>query len=178
MAKSIKRDLNKYLDSLDKKALQAEIKKLYSRLPSVKQYYELELSGDTTAKVEQVKAKIKDEYFPSRGFGKARNAVSKKYISEFRRISVFKKDIIDLLLYRCEMMIDFTLAYGDIDEPFYNSLATSYQDACKLIRKEKLVDEYQPYCEELMHKVSDLGWGIYDDLHYIYSEYIHDQERP
>lgn len=176
MAKSIKRDLNKYLDSLDKKALQAEIKKLYSRLPSVKQYYELELSGDTTAKVEQVKAKIKDEYFPSRGFGKARNAVSKKYISEFRRISVFKKDIIDLLLYRCEMMIDFTLAYGDIDEPFYNSLATSYQDACKLIRKEMLVDEYQPYCKELMQKVSDLGWGIYDDLHYIYTEYMFDKE--
>ncbi|MFP4090551.1 MAG: DUF6155 family protein [Cyclobacteriaceae bacterium] len=176
MAKSAKRELNKYLESLDKKALQAEIKKLYSRLPSVKQYYELELSGDTNAQVEEVKAKIKKEYFPSRGFGKARNAVSKRYISEFRRISIFKKDVIDLLLYRCEMMIDFTLAYGDIDEPFYNSLASSYEDACKLIRKEKLVDEYQPYCEELMNKVFGLGWGVYDDLHYIFTEYMLDKD--
>ena len=172
MAKSIKRELNIYLESLDKKALQKEVKRLYARLPAVKQYYELELIGDTTSKVEEVKDKIEAEYFPTRGFGKARSAVSKKYISEFRRISIFDKDIIDLLLYRCEMMIDFTLAYGDIDEPFYNSLATSYKDACKLIEKEKLTDEYLQYCQDLMDKTADLGWGIHDDLYYIYSEYM------
>lgn len=172
MAKSIKRDLNKYLKSLDKKALEAEVKKLYARIPAVKQYYEVELSGDTAPLVEEVKAKIKQEYFPNRGFGKARNAVSKKYVSEFKQISIFPKDVIELLLYRSAMMIEFTMSYGDINEPFYHSLASSYDEACQLIQKEKLVQEYQLYCKELMDRVSGIGWGIYDDLNDSYTKYL------
>jgi hypothetical protein len=99
---------------------------------------------------------------------KARNAVSKKYISEFKRMSIFTKDVIDLL-YRTAIMIEFTLLDSDIDEPLSNSLVSNYEEACQLIKKEKLVQEYQPYCQELMGKTYEMGWELYDDLHYYFT---------
>ena len=35
-------------------------------------------------------------------------------------------------------MLKFTMTYGDIDEAFYNSLTRSFDEACKLTKKEKL----------------------------------------
>ncbi len=76
MKKSVKTELNRYLKDLDKKELENEVKKLYSKFKDVKKYYELELSQDTTAVLNEFKARIKQEYFPKRGFGRASNQTS------------------------------------------------------------------------------------------------------
>lgn len=110
MAKSVKTELNKYLKDLSRPELEKEVKKLYSKFKEVKKYYEMEFCEDTTEILNEYKDKIKQEYFPKRGFGKARNSVSKKVISDFKKISIFQKDVIELLLYRVEMMIEFTNA--------------------------------------------------------------------
>ena len=123
---------------MDIKALEAEIKKLYSKFSNVQQYYNMELSQDTTAILNEYKEKIRQEYFPKRGYGKARNGVSRKVVTDFKKISIFKSDLIELILFRVEMMIEFTKAYGDIDEPFYNSLESSFEEACKIVKSEKL----------------------------------------
>mgnify|MGYP001127043026 CR=1 FL=1 len=114
MKKSVKTELNRYLKDLGKKELENEVKKLYSKFKDVKKYYELELSQDTTAVLNEFKEKIKQEYFPKRGFGRASNQASRKVVSDFKKISIFNKDIIELLLYRTDMMIENTKTYGDI----------------------------------------------------------------
>ncbi|MEM6841362.1 MAG: DUF6155 family protein, partial [Bacteroidota bacterium] len=166
MSKSVKTELNRFLKELDKQDLEKEIKKLYSKFSDVKKYYEIELYQDTTAVLNEFKAKIEKEYFPKRGFGKARNRESRKVVSDFKKISIFKKDVIELLLYRVEMMIDFTKAYGDIDEPFYSSLESSFEEACQLIKAEQLEEEYNIRCRELIDETSPFGWGLYDGLKY------------
>ncbi|MEM1135419.1 MAG: DUF6155 family protein [Bacteroidota bacterium] len=172
MKKSIKSELNKYLKEMDNKELIQEINKLYSKFSEVKKYYEMELTGDTTAIVEEYKTKIKKEYFPTRGYGQARNSVSRKIVNDFKKISVFDKDIIDLLLYRVEIMLDFTMAYGDIDEAFYSSLESSFEEAMKLIAKEKLQDDYEKQCKAFIKVSYNFGWGVYDNLTYLYQEYF------
>lgn len=168
MKKSTKSELNKYLKEMSKVELENEVKKIYSKFKEVKNYYEIEFSQDTTEILNKYKEKIKLEYFPKRGFGKARNRESRKVITEFKKISIFKKDVIELLLYRAEMMIEFSQQFGDIDEPFYNSLESSYEEACKLIKEEKLEKLFRTECRRLMNETYHFGWGIYTQLKYYY----------
>lgn len=168
----MKKELNKYLKTLTDKELIAEIKKLYDKFESVKKYYQLELGDDSGKVLSEYKAKIKKEYFPNRGYGYARSSVSRKVITEFKKISIHSKDLIELMLYRTEMMLEFTNTYGDMDESFYNSLWKSFEQACKLIKKEKLELYFKEYCEELVGKSNYLGWGVSDSMNYMYEEYF------
>jgi len=168
----MKRKLNKYLSSLTEKELIQQIKILYDKFDIVKKYYDLELSEDSQEILEEFKSKIRKEYFPSRGFGSGRSGASRKVISEFKKISIHKKDVVELLLYRTEMMLEYTKEYGDIDEAFYNSLESSFIEACKLIKKESLNTQFRSYCQELISSSSSFGWGVYDSLKYAYKEYV------
>ncbi|WKN42694.1 DUF6155 family protein [Tunicatimonas pelagia] len=170
----MKTELNRYLKALDKKELEKEVKMLYAKFKEVKKYYELEFSQDTTAVLNEFKAKIKKEYFPKRGFGRASNQASRRVVGDFKKISIFKKDVIELLLYRVEIMIAYTKAYGDIDEPFYNSLESSFEEACKLIEEEKLKEEYSSRCREIIDETYPFGWGLYDGLKYSFDNHLGD----
>jgi len=172
MKKSTKKELTKYLKQATKKELEKEVKKLYDKFKDVKKYYEIEFTNDTTDIVNEFKEKIKKEYFPSRGYGRGRNNVSRKVILDFKKIAIFQKDVIELLLYRTEVMLGFTNAYGDIDEAFYNSLTRSYDEACRLIQKEQLADDFKIYCKELIDASRNFGWGVTYALEYSYQQYI------
>ena len=91
---------------------------------------------------------------------------------EFKKISVHKKDVIELLLYRTEMMIEFSKEYGDMNESYYNSLETGFTEACKLIREERLKHSFNEYCQKLIDLSYNFGWGVYDSLKYAYEGYV------
>lgn len=169
---TLKRSLNKYLSTLSRKDLEQEVKKLYDIFKPVREYYQLELDESTAEILQQYKDKIKAEYFPKRGFGRAGNGASRKVITEFKKISTHPKDVVELWLYRTEVMIDFTLEFGDIDEPFYNSLASGFEQACKIMQKEQLSTEFRSYAQLMLSKTFGLGWGIHDELKYIYDKYV------
>lgn len=172
MKKSTKKELTKYLKQATKTELEKEVKKLYDKFKEVKKYYKIEFTNDTTEIVNEYKAAIRKEYFPNRGFGKARSNVSRKVVTDFKKISIFQKDVIELLLYRTEVMLEFTNTYGDIDEAFYNSLTRSFDEACKLIRQEQLEGDFRIYCKELMRAAYNFGWGCYDAMNYSYEQYF------
>lgn len=165
----MKKDFNKYIKSLDEEGLTKELKTLYDKFPLIRKYYKTELSEDSSAVLAEYKAKLKKEYFPTRGYGKASSGNSRKVVTEFKKVSTHSSDLVELWLYRTEMMLEYTLAYGDIDEPFYNSLYTGFAEACKLIGKEALHKHYQDDCLKLVNMSEELGWGVYDDL---YGEYM------
>ena len=100
------------------------------------------------------------------------HGISRKIVLDFKKISVHQADLIDLWLYRTEMMIKYTMSYGDIDEAFYNSLATGFEAACKLIQQEQLEEHYLIYCKELITPLADIGWGVYDDCYTDYNSYF------
>ncbi len=166
----MQRDLNKYLDSLSEKELKQEVKKLVKKFDSVKKYYQLELGNDSEKILSEFKAKIKKEYFPSRGYGKASSRESQKVITAFKKISVHQKDLITLMLYRTEMMLDFTLEYGDINDSFYNSLITSFEKSCRLIKKEVLQVYFKEPCQELISKTYPIGWGVGSEMKIIFND--------
>jgi hypothetical protein len=175
MKKSTTRELNKYLKELSKQELEKEIKSLYNKFDQVKKYYQIELSDNTSEIVDQYRQKIFQEYFPSKGFGKARNSVSRKVITDFKKISVFKKDVVELLIFRVNTMLNFTEEYGDMDEPFYNSMESSFNEACKIVKLEKLETEYLAVLQDIISRSSGIGWGLNEGMRYIIYQYF-DQE--
>ena len=172
MRKSAKTTLSKYLKQAPKTELEKEIKMLYDKFPIVKQYYQAAFSKDNTTILDEYKKKIYKEYFPTRGYGKARNNVSRKVITEFKKIATSKKDVIELILYRVEIMLKFTNTYGDIHEAFYNSMTRSFDEACKLTKKEHLEHEFQIECSDLIDKAYNFGWGVHDAMVYSYEFYF------
>jgi hypothetical protein len=168
----MKRDFIKYIKTLDEKGLAAELQKLYSKFPKIKKYYEMELSPTTDKIVGEYKVKIKKEYFRPTSLGKARSGVSRQLISEFKKIAIYESDVIELWVYRTEMMAAHVAKRSYIKEALYNSLVSSYETTCKLIVKEKLEAEFEPRCRTVINTVYNYGWGLPDRLKEVYEAYF------
>lgn len=68
------------------------------------------------------------------------------------------------MLYYVEQGVDFTNEYGDIDEPFYNSMESMFDQALKLILETDLQDTFFSRCRAIVKKTSHIGWGFHDNL--------------
>ena len=122
--------LKQYLKTISQEESIADITELFKRFPSVKEYYQIKLYPQAEAEVlTKYKKIIEDEFFPSRGFGKARLSIAKKAISDYRKVCNNEVDTIDIMLFYVEQGVKFTLAYGDIDEAFYASMEGMYDKA-------------------------------------------------
>lgn len=167
----MKRAFIKYIKTLDEKELAKELQKLYTKFPNVKKYYEMELSPNTDKIVAEYKAKIKKEYFRPKSFGRARSSVSRKLITEFKKIAIYESDVIDLWVFRTEMMAAYVVKRNYYNEAFYNSLIGSFETCCKLIVKEKLEKQFEPRCYEIVESVANF-WGLSDELEDVYEAFF------
>ena len=172
MTKISKAAVREYLEEQDQQKLVEEVLKLYTKFDQVKQYYQMELSEDTQELVNQYKHKIRLAYFPTRGFSEPKASAMRKLSSEFKKVAVFDYDVIDVFLYRVENGVEFSNAYGGIDEPFYASHESTYLEALKLIAKNNLHKEFKDRCQQILWNARDTGWGFYDVLSDAYQEYF------
>jgi hypothetical protein len=175
MSKITRTQLKQYLKQRSYDELMDDLLDLFSRLDAVKDYYRLRLSNEPDVDLlNAYKSRIRDEFFPARGYGKARLSIARKPITEYRNISNSPVGLIDLMLYYVEMGVQFTTAYGDIDEAFYASMEGMYDRAAKLIAKEGLADPFQERCQNVVDATSHMGWGFHDTLLEIYAETFSD----
>lgn len=167
----IKRNLKTY----KQEELISIIADCYKLSDAVKKYFDVMFDSENSVNklFEEAKDSILEEFFPVRGFGKLRLAQAKKAITEFNKLCNDKVKTIDLMLYYVELGVDFTNAYGDINESFYNSMVSMYMNVVKKITSEDGVGWYLQFKERLeaiVTKTSGIGWGFHDDLSEIYYE--------
>lgn len=168
----MKRAFLKYIKNLDEAELVKELQKLYGKFPEIKKFYEMELSPSTDKVVAEYKAKIKKEYFkPSGKFGRGKSSVSRKLIAEFKKITIYESDVIELWVYRTEMMMKYIVDRDYYSESFHKSTTISFETCCKLIIKEKMETEFEPRCHEMIMLVDDF-WSLPKELEYIYEQYF------
>jgi len=75
--------------------------------------------------------------------------------------------MLELMVYYVECGNEFTLTYGDIDEPFYNSLVSMFSDIVSRLTKaqdEYLLHLFLPRLQNVVCKANDIGWGYYDAI--------------
>ncbi|MGE0885599.1 MAG: DUF6155 family protein [Blastocatellales bacterium] len=173
MPKLNQRTLKQRLKSLSHEELLDEIGVLFDKFTKVKEYYEIKLgAGDNQQVLEKYKAIIKNEFNPPRGLPKARLSVAKKAISDFKKLSNSPVDLADLMLSYVEAGVGFTLEFGDIDEPFYNSMESMYEKAVKHIFAHRLQNQFEWRCRKIVTDTSGMGWGFPDALGDIYDEHF------
>ncbi len=172
------RELKKYLKARTKDELVQDIADLFTRLDTVKDYYQLRLgTGPNEALLDRYKAAIQDEFFPARGYGDGRLSIARKPVTEYKKVSKSPEGLIDLMLFYVEMGVRFTNTYGDIDAPFYNSMESMYERAVELIAKHNLHNPFEARCRKIVEDTSGIGWGFHDMLTDIYGRHFRASKR-
>ena len=123
--------------------------------------------GDSGAALEKYRKQIVDQFFPKRGFGKLRLGEARKAIRDYRKLTSDWVGAVDLMLTYVENGTRFTNEYGDIDEPFYNSLESVLDDMLKLLMTPdgaRIYPTFQRRIERLAHEASGIGWGYGDQV--------------
>jgi len=166
-------EIKKALKSYDPETLISIILDCYKMSKETKNYIHVLLKPEEAiaALYDESKQIIEEEFFPERGHAKLRLARAKKAISDFKKLSNDEILTIDLMIYYVEQGVDFTNAYGDISEPFYNSMVSMYANVLKMISgNELLFLKLKKRLERIVTNTSRIGWGFHDDLGYLYAE--------
>src|SRR5437868_3125372 len=173
------KDLRQYLGTSSREQLIAEIGEMFSKIDAVKDYYQSELNLGYSAEVsEKYKSVIKHEFFPARGFGRARLSVARKAVSDYKKVTASKFGAADMMLYYVEVGVQFTNTYGDIDEAFYNSMESMYERAVEYIVRHGMRGQFEERCRRIVTDTADIGWGFHDGLSYIYEEHFKEEALP
>lgn len=163
--------LKQYLKTRSQAELIEDISELFKRIPAVKDYYQVKLNPLAESQVvEKYKKVIEDEFFPARGFGKARLSVARKAVNDYKKVAASPASIADIMVFYVEQGVKFTNEYGDIDEPFYNSMESMYAKALEWMNKYELKDMFYLRCRQIVSDTSRIGWGFHDALGYLYND--------
>ncbi len=166
--------LKKQLTSFSKEELIKHIIELDKKYKQVQEYHQLLFTGDVSAVLEKSKAIIDNEFYPSRGLPKMRLSVARKAISEAGKLGLPNEFIIDLMLFYVETGVQFPCDYGDIDEPFYNSMESMFAKVLKLMSKDDLLLKFQNRARAIVEDTVNTGWGFHDTLGDFYYEFYKD----
>lgn len=91
---------------------------------------------------------------------------AKKAISNYRKAANDMIGEIDLMVHFVECGNQFTLEYGDIDEPFYDSLVGLYVRAIAAVLRQPS-SRQEPFRKRLLEVARSsegIGWGYHDGL--------------
>ena len=168
-------DIKKELKKLDKDKLIGLVADLYKKNKSVKEFFDFYVNPDERELYNKYKDKVFDAFYPRRGFNyKLKDG--KQAISDFKKLGTSADLLADLMLFYVETGVKFTNDYGDINEPFYKSLATTFVDSLTLMNKENLLDKFEGRVEKVVDDTSGIGWGFHDYLVQVWIDFYPSEE--
>jgi hypothetical protein len=166
-------ELKRFLQQLSKEQLINQVLELSRSFPQVQDFYQAKVRpADDAAVRQKYKEVIEHEFFPTRGFGKARLSVARKAVTDYKKVATSEDGVADIMLHYVEVGMAFTNDFGDIDEPFYLSMARMYASALSHIAKHGLEEQFQPRCARIVEKTQNIGWFFHDTLCDLYANHF------
>ncbi len=157
--------VRKTLESMDTSELIGVVKNLYDLNTTNKaflaQQFDEHAPSDTLA--EPVRREIEKAFYKERGFPSFKAGAARKKLREYIKM-VSAKEGIEMMLYYVEKGIQGTNAYGDIDEAFYNSVESIFEQAIEAILKTQNPQMYLLRLRKLVEATEGIGWGFHDNL--------------
>ena len=154
-----KRDLKKYLESLDKNQLELQIIALYDKYPTVKTYYDFVFNPKEELLLRESKLKIKNEYFPIKGRRpKARRSVAQKYIKHFLTLGVDSFIIADVMLYSIEVAQLYSSEKKISQEAFFKSILNSLNQAIHFLIENSILNDFKDRILTIIQEVICQKW--------------------
>jgi hypothetical protein len=154
-----KRDLKKYLATLDKVQLEEQLIELYDKFKEVKVYYDFVFNPKENRLIEDAKIKIANEYFPiNRKKAKMRRSVAQKYIKHFILLGVDVFLVADLMLYNIEIAMTFSSEKLIKQESFFKSMFTFYQQAISFFISNGILNEFNDRVVAIKEEAIRQNW--------------------
>lgn len=154
-----KRDLKKYLDSLNKPQLEEQILDLYDKFPGVKTYYDFVFNPKEEKLVGEAKAKIANEYFPVKTKrAKLRRSTAQKYIKHFLLLGVDPFAVADLMLYAIEVAQKYSARREMRYASFYKSMLNSYEQALNYIVVNGIIQDFHQRLADIAKEAERQNW--------------------
>jgi hypothetical protein len=151
-------------------AVIALVKDLYDHAAENRDFLEarFQAEDDGGAALEKYRSKIVEQFFPRRGsgIGKLKLSEARKAIRDYRRATGNLAGTLELMLTYVESGTRFTCEYGDIDEPFYNSMDSVLAELARLLVREgaELYPRFEERLQQLDYAASNIGWGYCDSV--------------
>jgi hypothetical protein len=156
-------DLKRELKKLDKDKLIDFVIDLSKRNKSVKELLDFYINPNERELFEKYRDKVFEAFYPKRGYNyKLKDG--KQAISDFKKLGPSADLLADLMLFYVETGVKFTNDFGDINESFYKSLATTFSDSLTLMYKENLLDKFEDRVGRVVDDSDGIGWGFHDYL--------------
>jgi hypothetical protein len=166
-------DIRRRLLLLGNKELIAQIKDLYAISDENSRFLESRFAQGQD-QVQAVLADYKQEilycFFGERGISDdlPRLADARRLIRNYQKATSDSLGTLDLMLHYVETGTEFTNTYGDINEPFYNSLESVLVDFCEGIFKspnpEQAYVQFNKRLAALKRAAYGIGWGYGDTV--------------
>lgn len=168
-------EIKKIFKEKSKEELIGLLVECYKNNPLIKEYITAKFgSKDNLNSIfEEYKKKVYDVFFPKSMRSEFKISEAKKAVREFKKLCNDKKLIIELMLYYVEMGVEFTNTYGDIDEAFYNSVASMFCSVVVAINDQedsRIYDDLKDRLRAVVDDTDDIGWGLHEEVYNIYSQ--------
>ena len=167
-------EIKKAIKGYDRDECVGLILEIAKSCSQAKEFLTLKLAEDNGAILDKYKKIVRNEFYPARGYGRLNLREAKKAISDFKKLSTDKKMVLDLMLFYVECCVEFTKAYGDIDDSFYYSAESVYGQVVKeVINLDMPVyEEFSGRLAGVVDDSSGIGWGFHDCLQEMHSELL------
>lgn len=137
-------------------------------------YVSIKLEGEAALmeKAAEAKEQIYKEFHPSRGFPKPKPAKVKQVLSEMNLLGKGTIWPFDVLVYFCEVAVQYIHVEGDIFENMGDCFTDAYEEVIQTLNREKTPDLYEKYKDRLWAIANTSNchcWGIQDALAGSYS---------
>ena len=172
-------NIRKRLLLMDKSELVAQIKDLYALSDANRRFLESRFAQDrdqVDAILTDYKQEIEYCFFGKRDIPEEspRLRDARRLIREYRKATKDAFGTLDLMLHYVETGTELTNTYGDIDEPFYNSLESMLNEFCEGIFNssdpEQAYDQFDNRLVDLKIAVFGIGWGYGDAVQEILND--------
>ncbi|OJV26754.1 MAG: hypothetical protein BGO32_07820 [Bacteroidetes bacterium 37-13] len=169
-------DIKKELKKLDKDKLIDLVADLYKKNKSVKEFFDFYVNPDERELFEKYRDKVFEAFYPKRGYNyKLKDG--KQAISDFKKLGTSTDLLADLMLFYVETGVKFTNDYGDVNESYYKSLATTFVDSLTLMSKENLLDKFEGRVVKVVDDTSGIGWGFHDYLVQVWMDFYPSEDE-
>lgn len=142
MTKLTKKKLLEHLAKSDKEDIIREVTILFDKFSNVKEFYAAELSDNSNPLLEKYKKKISYAYSAENPKERRTNMNVNKLLSEFKKISIYERELADLMLHRVECGIEAARRNNNRTATFYNCIVNTFEEALTIISSGDYADDF------------------------------------
>lgn len=167
-----KRDLKKYLASLDKQQVEEQLLELYDKFSDVKVFYDFVFNPKEEKLIQEAKAKISNEYFPVKGKRpKLRRSVAQKLIKHFLALGVDAFAVADVMLFTIEVALKYSAKREIRYASFFKSIQNSYEQVVHYSIANGIAPDYKKRILDVSDEVKRQKWDNYYEFEFIKEQF-------